>query len=96
MQESDEGDSSDSDVVARVVAQLSTAQLLGTLDERTKQMAAELRQVRQMVGLIPPSASMAPRARTYQLRTLITVGAAVASGALFDKCLALLAAWIGN
>jgi hypothetical protein len=57
-------------------------------------MAADLRRVERITGL-QPAGSLAPQARTYQLRTLVTVAASVAAGAVFDKLVALLAHWSG-
>ncbi len=61
-------------------------------------MAADLKSVKQVVGLLPAN-SLAPQARTYQVRTLVTVAASIAAGVAFDKLVALLAtlaAHVGN
>ncbi len=64
------------------------------LERLTGEMAADLRRVERVTGL-EPAGSLAPQARTYKLRTLVTVGASVAAGAVFDKLVALLVHWAG-
>lgn len=54
-------------------------------------MAADLNRVQRVTGMLPAN-SLAPQARTYQLRTLVTVVASVAAGVAFDKLVALVAA----
>jgi hypothetical protein len=58
------------------------------------ELAADLRRVERVTGL-EPAGSLAPQARTYQLRTVVTVGASVAAGVVFDKLVALVAHWAG-
>lgn len=92
MPEPDGGEPSGFLAVLQGVAQADAR--VRTLDARVQEMAADLKRVKQVVGMLPAN-SMAPQARTFQLRTLITVGASVAAGALFDKFVALLAHWAG-
>lgn len=56
---------------------------------------ADIRSVKQVTGLLPVTNSTPPAtayaARTYHLRTVVTVAASVAAGAVFDKLIALVA-----
>lgn len=76
------------------LARLEARQL--EADTMRQQMAADLRRVSQVVGLAAPTPSVAPQARTYQLRTLVTASVGMAAGVAFDKLVALLASLVAH
>lgn len=68
-------------------------------EARDDRMASDVRALKQIVGLNPPTPSVAPQiaqANTYRMRTLVIASVATATGVLFDRVIALLARLIGG